>query len=116
MNNPAPSDPRIVTHNIPKIEVYQVTDDELRRIEDGCNLVAQDLTFAVAFLSAALTLGIALFSGTFSLETKLLFIVLMVLFLIVGFYTGFKWFRVRKKTPTVITEIRSRKVDPEEPE
>ena len=57
-------DPEVVTYRIPRIEVYQVTDDEMRRIEDGCNLVGQDLTFAVASLSVGASFLVALLTAT----------------------------------------------------
>ena len=56
-------DPEVVTYRIPQIEVYQVTSDELQRIEDGCSHVGQDLTFAVASLSVFASFLVALLTA-----------------------------------------------------
>jgi hypothetical protein len=108
--------PDIVTYRIPRIEVYQVTDDELRRLEEGCAHVGQDLTFAVASASFFVAFVIALLSGTFSDAVRDLLIALAAISAIVAIYTGVRWARTRGTTPRVIAEIRSRKAEPSVPQ
>jgi uncharacterized membrane protein len=107
--------PEIVTHRIPRIEIYQVSDDELNRIEESYAHVGLDLTFATISLSSGLAFLIALLSATFSEKVRLLFIVLVVICAAIFFYTGTKWWRMRKTGPNVIAKIRSRKTDPQVP-
>lgn len=112
---PAKEDPEVVTYRIPRIEVYQVTDDELRRIEDGFGQVGQDLTFAVASLSFCIAFAITLVTATLSEMLFAIFLSLVVIAALVSLYTGARWWRARKAAPTVIATIRSRKVEPEVP-
>ena len=107
--------PEIVTYKIPRIEVYQVTDDELNRIEEGYAQVGQDLTFATASLSAGLTLLIALLTAHFSEGLRDFFIAVVVICTFVCVYTGARFLRARAKAPGVIAKIRSRKTDPDVP-
>lgn len=108
-----PEEPQVVTYRIPRIEVYQVTDDELKRIEDGYGQVGQDLTFAVTSLSFCLAFAIALATGTFSGRPFIILLSLVIICALVAFYTGTRWWRARKAAPTVIETIRSRKVQPQ---
>jgi hypothetical protein len=105
--------PEIVTYRIPRIEVYQVTDDELRRIGEGYGHVGQDLTFAVASLSFCIAFVIALATGSFSERLFIVFWVLVITFGLVALYTGVRWWRARTVVPSVIETIRSRKVEPQ---
>jgi len=113
MDGQQKKEPDIVTYRIPRIEVYQVTDDELGRIEEGCSQVGQDLTFAVAFLSFAIAFFITLLTGTLSDLKRGIFIVTVVVCAVVSLYTGMRWMRARKRAPNVIANIRSRKDNPE---
>lgn len=108
-----PEGPQIVTYRIPRIEVYQVTDDELRRIEDGYGQVGQDLTFAVTSLSFCIAFAIALVTASFSYRLFNIFLFLVFLSALVALYTGVRWLRARAAAPTVIATIRSRKVEPQ---
>lgn len=112
---PAREDPEVVTYRIPRIEVYQVTDDELRRIEDGFGQVGQDLTFAVASLSVCIAFAITLVTATLSEKLFAIFLSLVVIAALVALYTGARWWRTKRAAPTVIATIRSRKVEPEVP-
>jgi len=76
----SPEEPEIVTHRIPRIEVYQVTDDELTRIEDGYGQVSQDLTFAVTSLSFCIAFAIALMTGSFSAGISVTLLLFAVVF------------------------------------
>jgi hypothetical protein len=108
-------EPEIVTYRIPRIEVYQVTDDELKRIEEGSSQTGQDLTFAIASFSIAISFAIALFTGTFSHPVSLVLTVALMFCGGFGLYTGFRWRRARARTPDAIAKIRSRKVEPDVP-
>lgn len=105
--------PDIVTHTIPRIEVYQVTDDELKRIEEGSSQVAQDFAFMLAGFSLCIAFLIALVTGTFNATTGLTFRAAALVCGVSAIYTGWKWLRHRKTAPNVINSIRSRRVDPE---
>ena len=106
--------PYIVTHKIPHIEVYQVTDDELTRIEEGSNQVGYDFAFMLTSLSIFVSLLIALATGDFNENIQLMFELAVAIFILSGIYTGQRWFRNRSKAQKVINKIRSRRVDPEE--
>jgi len=105
--------PQVVTYRIPQIEVYQVTDDELKRLEDGCTQVGQDFSFSVACFSFFVAFLIALLSATFESVVRVIFIALDIIFGLAGAYTGLRWWLSRKRAPDVITKIRSRRVEPE---
>jgi len=106
-------DPEIVTYRIPRIEVYQVTDDELKRIEEGSGHIDQDLTFAVAFLSFAIAFVITLATATLSDLLRSIFIVVIIICTIVFLYTGTRWWRTRKTASNITAGIRSRKDNPQ---
>jgi len=108
-----PEGPEIVTYRIPRIEVYQVADDELRRIEEGYGQVGQDLTFAVASLSSCIAFAIALATASFSDRLFITFLVLVIVSGLVALYTGIRWWGARRAAPTVIATIRSRRVEPQ---
>ena len=109
-NNKRPSAPQIVTYQIPKIEVYQVTDAELTSMETSHGQVGQDFTIAVTSLSLGVAFVLALLTGTFqpAWETTIKILTAMCGFSFI--YTGIRWWRTRNVLPRVITEIRSRKV------
>lgn len=115
MTTPPDQRPEIVTHRIPRIEVYQVTDDELTRIEDASNQVAQDLSFALAGASVCASFVIGLVTGSFSPRTGVTLTVAAVLSGLVALYTGIRWLTHRNRAPDAIQRIRSRRVDPETP-
>jgi hypothetical protein len=106
-------DPEIVTYRIPRIEVYQVTDDEICRIEETCGHVSQDLTFATSFLSFGTAFLLALLKATFSATTRTIFIIVVLICGIGVLFFGSRWWWRRKKVPDVITKIRSRKTEPQ---
>jgi hypothetical protein len=105
--------PEIVTHRIPRIEVYQVTDDELRRIEDDWNQIAQDLSFALACCSFCVGIVVGLLTGEFGSTTGTVLIAAAIIFGLVAVYTGVRWWRHRNAASNVIAQIRSRRIDPE---
>ncbi len=115
MESPKRDSPEVVTYRIPIIEVYHVTDDELRRLEEGCSQVGQDLTFAIASLSLGVAFAIALMTGDFRQPVGGILLTLTVVCLVVALYTGIRWWRARGITPDVVAKIRSRKTEPAVP-
>ncbi len=113
MSNHHGDEPEIVTHRIPRIEVYRVTEHELDSIEQGAINVAQDLTFAVASFSCGVSFLIALLVGALSQAVFTVFWIIVILSGVVFLYTGIRWLRARKTAPTVIGRIRSRRVEPD---
>ena len=105
--------PDVVTYVIPKIEVYQITDDELARIEEGSNHINQDLTFMVASFSLCFASIIALLTGSFDASIESTFRAATGVFGLSTVYTGWRWYAHRKNVTKVISNIRSRKEDPE---
>ena len=103
----------VITHTIPRIEVYQVTEDELQRIEDGTSQVAQDFAVMLTSISACIAFLIALGTGTFDATRGLSFRAAIGVFGVTAIYTGWKWLRHRKTAANVIKKIHSRKEDPE---
>ena len=112
MNQP-PEEFQVITYHIPRIEVYQVTEDELKRIEDGYGQVGQDFTFAVTSLSFCIAFAIALLTGSFSERLFVILLTLAIGFAVVALYTGIRWFSARRAAPSVIATIRARKTEPE---
>ncbi len=55
----------IVTYEIPRIEIYQVTDNKLKRIEDETSRVAQNFAFMLTSKSIFFSFLIALGTDTF---------------------------------------------------
>ena len=103
----------VVTYKIPSIEVYQVTDDELMRIEETAGQAGQDFAFMLASLSIFISFVIALATADFGKNTQLIFIVVAAISVSFGIRTGWIWFRNKSNFQKVIEKIRSRKVDPE---
>jgi hypothetical protein len=108
-------DTEIVTYRIPRIEVYQITDDELCRIEEGCGRVSQDFAFAMSFLSFGVAFFIALKTATFSETLRTIFVIIVTGCGIGFLYTGVRWWMQRRKMPDVMTKIRDRKTEPQVP-
>jgi hypothetical protein len=102
-------------YRIPPMEVYQVSDQELKQIEETHGHVGQDLTFAIAFFSFGLAFLIALLTASLSDSQHLIFMNVVIICGVVSLYTGIRWWRARKKVPNVIANIRSRKPNPEVP-
>ena len=105
--------PDVITHAIPRFEVYEVSDDELMRIEEGSTQVAQDFAFMLASLSLCIAFLIGLATGTFSETIGMTLRAAAAVFGISAIYTGWRWVRRRKTAPDVIDSIRSRRVNPE---
>ena len=70
MSTPSPNEPKIVSHNIPIIEVYQVTDDELSRMEEAATNVGNEFAIMLAAISITITLLISLMQGKFEPDVE----------------------------------------------
>ena len=105
--------PEIVTHRIPRIEVYQVTDDELRRIEEASNQVSQDLSFALACGPSCGGIVVSLLTGEFGDTAGTILTAAAIILGLAAAYTGVCWWRHRGAASNVIRQIRSRRIDPE---
>ena len=112
MTEETKGEPQIVSYNIPRIEVYQVTEDELKRIEEGSSQVSQDFTFMLTSFSICVSFVIALLTGHFESRAELTLKSCIGVFGLSSLYTGWRWFRNRKVAPNVIGNIRIRKVEP----
>jgi hypothetical protein len=108
-------DAEIITYRIPRIEVYQVTDDELCRIEEECGKVSQDFAFSTSFLSFGIAFTIALLTAPFSEWLRTVFVILVIVCGVGCLYTGIRWWSQRRKVPEVVAKIRSRKTEPQAP-
>lgn len=104
--------PRIVIHKAPPIQMYFVTEDQLNVIEAGCSNVGQDFTFASISISLLVACAIALLTTTMSGWARIGFLGAVAIFTIVFIYTGLRWWRTRKSTPSVIARIRKREDEP----
>jgi hypothetical protein len=99
----------LATHTIPLIHVYQVTDDELARLEEGYGHGGQDITFASTSLGIFVTSLLTLLASQLSRDINLLLLLLCLVSAAVCLYTGIKWLRSRKEFLHVLAKIRSRK-------
>ena len=108
-------DTEIVTYRIPRIEVYQVTHDELCRIEEGCGRVSQDFAFATNFLSFGIAFVIAILTAAYSERVRTIFITITLICAVGFLYTGVRWWMNRTRVPGVIASIRGRKTEPQVP-
>ena len=104
--------PKVVTHNIPQIHVYQLTEDELGRLEEGHGHVGQDLTFACTSLGILVGVLVALLASPMSRNTFPLLLSVGLIAGVVCLYTGLKWWRSRKEFLHVLAKVRSRAPEP----
>ena len=100
-------------HALPHVETYDVTSDELERIETESKTVGQDFQYASNCLTAAVAFAIALFTTEIKSERVFdVFVLLAVSGSVFGCYFGQKYFRGRKQCATVIQKIRERQIGP----
>jgi VIT1/CCC1 family predicted Fe2+/Mn2+ transporter len=109
MNDDVELNPRVVVHRIPQIEVYQVADFELARLQDVCGKPSLDQTLCISSASAALGLLPAVFMPGHSLTFSLIAGVLVL----GAFFFGYRAWRSDRRSQSMISSIRSRRVDPE---
>ena len=105
--------PDVVTYKIPRIEVYQVTDDELTRIEETAGQEGRDFAFMLTGFSVFISFVIALVTGDFGEITKQIFRLAAAISVLLAICAGWFWLRNRSNFQKVIGKIRGRKVDPE---
>ena len=113
MNGDHHINPDIVTHRIPRIDVFQVTDDELTRIEEMCTKVSHNFSFMLTSMSIGITCLLSLFAATYTEAVESWVRTVTLVCFLVAFYTGSRWYKFRKNVPTVLDTIRNRKIDPQ---
>ena len=113
MSTPLPGEPKIVSYNIPRIEVYQVADDELNRIEEAATNVGNEFATMLASISIMFSLLIALTQGTFETEVDILIKAAVAVSALVSLYMGIKWGRHRSSVSRILSHIRSRRTEPD---
>ena len=111
----------IITHRIPKIEIFEVAEYELDQIDGSCRLPERYLAFCTGSLAISVSLVIAWVSefGAKQLAPRaapIIFGTLAIAAAILSVITGVMWFRLRKHRADVIQRIRDRRVDPGLPE
>ena len=112
MSTQSPREPQIVSYNIPRIEVYQVTDDELTRIEEAAAKVGNEFALMLTSISITVSLVIALTQGAFQTDVEVWMKAAVVVSGIVSIYAGVSWFRHRSAVSNVLSKIRSRRTEP----
>ena len=112
MSTPSPNEPKIVSHNIPIIEVYQVTDDELSRMEEAATNVGNEFAIMLVAISITITLLISLMQGKFEPDVEIFFIVAVVISTLTAIIMGIQWYRHRSSVSKIISQIRSRRTEP----
>ena len=113
MSTPSPNEPKFVSHNIPRIEVYQVTDDELSRMEEAATNVGNEFAIMLAAISITITLLISLMQGNFEPDVEIFFIAAVVISTSAAIIMGIQWYRHRSSVSKIISKIRSRRTEPD---
>lgn len=109
MSEPDENETRTITYRVPTIELYEVSSDELDRIEEGYGQVGNNLTFAVGSLSMASTIAVSMLTTVASEAWQATGLVLLIMFTLVLLVSGGNWLKARKRAPKVLNSIRSRK-------
>lgn len=100
-------------HPIPHVETYDVTADELERIDSESKNVGQDFQYGSICLTGSLAFFIAIL--TTEIKSARVFQVFLTLTLVGGImalYFGQSYFRGKKKCTTIIQKIRERQIGP----
>lgn len=105
--------PEIVVHNIPRIEVFQVADHELDRIEEYGKNLANEFAAMLSFGSICVTLLVSIAAGQFSGLATGLFFSGAGVSAVATLYLLVRWRRNRKRVADVIGSIRDRRTDPQ---
>lgn len=113
MSTPSSSSPKIVSHNIPQIEIYQVSDDELSRIEEVATKVGNEFAFMLTGVSISVTLLIALTQGEFQKDVEIIMKASLGISVLISIYMGIKWFRSESSVSKILSRIRSRRTEPD---
>ncbi len=109
MNDDMEHCPRVVVHKIPQIEVYQVAEYELARIQDACGKPRLDLTLCISTASTA----IGLLPSVFNPGRSLVLPSLAGLLILCAVCFGYRAWRSYTNSQSTIDSIRLRKVDPQ---
>lgn len=112
MSAQSPGEPRVVAHAIPIIEVYQVTDDELTRIEGAATTVENASAFMFAGIAATISIGAALAQGTFPVSAEIWMKAALGVSIVVSVWAGFRWYYHESALSKVLSQIRSRRTEP----
>lgn len=104
--------PQIVSYNIPKIEVYQVTDDELCRIEEASKSTSNTFSVFLSSISIFFSLLIALVKGEFQYNTENIITYATIGFCVLALIMGISYFHRRSTLPNILKKIRKRKTEP----
>lgn len=113
MNHEEPA--RITTYKIPRIEVYEVTEDELARIEETHGQVGLDMNFMIAFGTLAASILLSLVTSSLVEMVRGLFWLGLVACGVLATFFGIRYWKTRNKVPDVLRKIRGRKEDPQLP-
>jgi uncharacterized membrane protein YraQ (UPF0718 family) len=100
-------------HRLEDVEIYEVTGDELDRIEQEAATIGTDLQFALVLLPVALSLTAALFLTTIpSIRVYVTFLVIMIIAYVFGAWFFIRWSRERGTFTRLLGKIRQRRVGP----
>ena len=103
---------RIVTYKIPKIEVYEVTGEELSRIEEAASHTGNEFAVFLAAISTNIGLVFSMLQGEFRPSVERFFEGAVVLIAIFSLYMGVRWYRHRSLVKRLMSKIRSRRTEP----
>ena len=109
---PREDDPTIRHHPPPTIDIYRVSGDELRRIEEGYGHTGLALTVAGIFASTAAGFITALLTTNPTGAARDILIAAAAISAIVFLISAYASWRDRRKGHNVISEIRSRPQEP----
>lgn len=112
MSASSPKEPEVVIHRPPKIHIYLVTDDQLRRVEESASNVGNRFSVMLAAISAILSLAIAMIQGEFEKEVEIAFKAAIGVLGIVAIVMLCKWRHGRSLTSRLVSGIRVRQNNP----
>ena len=102
---------RVRRARVGHINVYEVKEEELEILEKGTPITTY-LTFAVFFLTSAITCFASLMTADFTRDLeKGVFIVVCIFSLIFGLFFLFMWKRSKTPISDVVERIRSRMIE-----
>ena len=100
-------------HAIPHVETYEITADELSRIETEAIATAQDFQYCSIALTVAISFSIALFATEIKSErTFEVFTIMAICGFVFALYFGQSHMRGKTRTKSVIQSIRERQIGP----
>jgi hypothetical protein len=107
----SPSEEKILVerHAVKGLVLYEITEDELERIETEVSGASDDFSVASIALSIAVSFTIAL--ATTKIDSPRLFTVFCLFVMLGYFFTllhGVKWFRGRRTRRHIVTKIKTR--------